>query len=528
VSATHFPSHWTKSTLGQIVVDIEAGKSFRCIEKPPTDDWPGIVKVSAVSWGSFNEHESKTCPDEKLFDPRYRIRPGDLLMSRANTVELVGACVIVGSISKRLMLSDKILRIMLADDLKAWTLWYLRSKEGRAQIEARATGNQLSMRNIGQARILEIEIPLAPDRERLSIVEAIESYLTRLDDAMATLERVQRNLKRYRVSVLKAAVEGRLVPTEAELARAEGREYEPASVLLERILVERRHRWEEAELAKMKAKGKVPKNDNWKHKYVEPAAPDTSELPELPVGWCWTSWSQIGSSQNGRPFPSNQYCRDGVRLLRPGNLHASGRIEWNQKNTRCMPETWEEEFPEFLVGANELVINLTAQSLKDEFLGRVCMTEANECCLLNQRIGRLTPVFISPRFVLWWLKSPMFRAYVDGLNKGSLIQHMFTSQLDLFTFPMPPLAEQARIVGEIERLIGVQELVEKDILQNIFRIPRLSQAVLSSAFEGRLVDQDPCDEPADVLLERIRAERAASQGKKEPRTRRLNTRSARA
>ena len=63
---------------------------------------------------------------------------------------------------------------------------------------------------------------------------------------MATLERVQRNLKRYRASVLKAAVEGQLVPTEAELARAEGRDYEPASVLLDRILAERRHRWHEA------------------------------------------------------------------------------------------------------------------------------------------------------------------------------------------------------------------------------------------------------------------------------------------
>ena len=67
---------------------------------------------------------------------------------------------------------------------------------------------------------------------------------------MAALERVQRNLKRYRASVLKAAVEGRLVPTEAELARAEGRDYEPASVLLKRILAERRRRWEEAELAR--------------------------------------------------------------------------------------------------------------------------------------------------------------------------------------------------------------------------------------------------------------------------------------
>jgi type I restriction enzyme S subunit len=91
---------------------------------------------------------------------------------------------------------------------------------------------------------------------------------------------------------------------------------------------------------------------------------------------------------------------------------------------------------------------------------------------------------------------------------------------------MPPLAEQVRIVGEIERLIGVHELVEKDILQNMFRIPRLRQAVLSSAFEGRLVDQDPNDEPAEVLLERIRAERAAAKGRKQSRPRRVNTRSA--
>ena len=98
---------------------------------------------------------------------------------------------------------------------------------------------------------------MPPLREQQRIVEAIESYFTRLDDAVATLERVQRNLKRYRASVLKAAVEGRLVPTEAALAEQEGRDYEPASVLLERILTERRRRWAES--------GK-------KGKYQEPSA----------------------------------------------------------------------------------------------------------------------------------------------------------------------------------------------------------------------------------------------------------------
>ncbi len=112
--------------------------------------------------------------------------------------------------------------------------------------------------------------------------------------------------------MLKAAVEGRLVPTEAELARAEGRDYEPASVLLERILAERRRRWEEAELAKMKAKGKAPKDDRWKAKYKEPVEPDTSDLPELPEGWCWASQEQVSSLVTDGDHNPPRRVRDGV------------------------------------------------------------------------------------------------------------------------------------------------------------------------------------------------------------------------
>ena len=113
--------------------------------------------------------------------------------------------------------------------------------------------------SIETSELHSFPFPVAPDDEQHRLVEAIESYLTRLDDAVATLERVQRNLKRYRASVLKAAVEGQLVPTEAELARKEDRDYEPATVLLERILRERKHRFIEdaAEKGRAKAEGKA-------------------------------------------------------------------------------------------------------------------------------------------------------------------------------------------------------------------------------------------------------------------------------
>ena len=119
----------------------------------------------------------------------------------------------------------------------------------------------------------DIPLPLAPLPEQHRIVAEIEKQFSRLDASVAALKRAQVNLKRYRSSVLKTACEGKLVPTEAQLARDEGREYEPADRLLDRILAERRVQW----ASQPKRRGK----------YKEPAAPDTSALPELPEGWVW-------------------------------------------------------------------------------------------------------------------------------------------------------------------------------------------------------------------------------------------------
>jgi type I restriction enzyme S subunit len=353
--------------------------------------------------------------------------------------------------------------------------------------------------NINQGIIRAFPLPLAPLPEQQRIVATLEQQLSRLDAGIAALRSTQKKLKRYRASVLKAAVQGKLT----EVWRKSHPEVEPAPELLKRILQERRAKWEEGQIAK----GRDPQ----KVKYEEPAGPDVKGLPELPERWCWVAFEQVANFQNGRPFPSKEYIKEGYKLLRPGNLFADGSVKWTESNTRYMSDLWAERNLDLIVRSSELVINLTAQSLKDEFLGRVCITSEGERCLLNQRLARIKPSEeLSKLYILYLLKSAIFRRFVDGLNTGSLIQHMFTSQLTYFCLPLPPLSEQEQIVSLVEERLSIVSTLESTIEQVLKRAERMRQSILHKAFTGKLVAQDPNDEPASALLERIRREREAA------------------
>ena len=225
---------------------------------------------------------------------------------------------------------------------------------------------------------------------------------------------------------------------------------------------------------------------------------------ELQGNWPMGKWGEVGGSQNGRAFPSKDYRDDGIPLLRPGNLHRSGAVEWTDLNTRRLPETYAEEYPAYVVGPRELVMNLTAQSLKDEFLGRICITGDDDRCLLNQRIARLTPSDeLDPKFAFWVFKSPTFRQFVESLNTGSLIQHMFTSQLAAFEMPLPPLAEQVRIVERIEQHASVAAAVGVAIVSTRRRLVAMRRAILRDAFAGRLVSPDTSDESVSKRVQTV-------------------------
>ncbi|EDQ9751114.1 restriction endonuclease subunit S [Salmonella enterica subsp. enterica] len=231
--------NWEKLTLGHIVKKIEAGKNLKCIETPPHDEQYGIIKISAVTWGEYNEDESKTLPDDSLFVESRRIATGDFLISRANTLELLGNPVIVKKVTKNLMLSDKVLRLVMADNDKPWVNIFLRSYYGRREIEFRSTGNQLSMRNIGQKALLEIPMPKPPAEEQAEIVRRVEQLFAYADTIEKQVNNALTRVNSLTQSILAKAFRGELTAQwraeNPDLISGEN----SAAALLEKIKAER-------------------------------------------------------------------------------------------------------------------------------------------------------------------------------------------------------------------------------------------------------------------------------------------------
>lgn len=196
--------------LGELVSHIEAGKSFGSANRRADEDEWGIVKVSAMTWGEFRPEENKAVPADKV-DLRYEIRRGDLLVSRANTSEYVGASVLVPEVRKQLLLSDKSLRVVPRPDVDAEWLWRaLQSPSARRQISALATGTKDSMRNISQKSLLRVQLPQVAHADQRVAVAAYRSIDDTTRDLARAVESAEVRRSALQRAVLASAFSGRL------------------------------------------------------------------------------------------------------------------------------------------------------------------------------------------------------------------------------------------------------------------------------------------------------------------------------
>ena len=385
--------------------------------------------------------------------------------------------------------------------------YFLLREEFRKEAQRYMAGTAGQLR-VPPSFLSDTPFPVPPLPEQRHIVAEIEKQFTRLDESVSALRRTRANLKRYRASVLRAACSGELVPTEAELARAEGREYEPAGVLLERILVERRARWE----AQEKRRGK----------YKEPAAPDTSDLPTLPEGWVWATLEQTTEVQGGiQKQPKRAPTDNAFPFLRVANV-LRGELDLNEVH---LIQLFPGELEKLRLAAGDLLI--VEGNGSPAQIGRMAVWngQIENCVHQNHIIRARACPGVDPQFVETFWNSPMGSASVLGVaSSTSGLYTLSVSKVGVLPVPLPPLAEQQRIVAEVERRLSVIQQAAA-VEASLQRAERLRQSILKRAFAGELVPQDPDDEPASVLLERIRVQREAEQAgasasKKRPARRR--------
>jgi type I restriction enzyme S subunit len=316
--------------------------------------------------------------------------------------------------------------------------------------------------NISPTQIEQIPIPFPPLEEQNAIVAEIEKQFTRLEAAVAGLRRVQTNFKRYRAAVLKAACEGKLVPTEAELARKEGRTYETGARLLERIFTERRQKW------------------NGKGKYKEPITPTIKNLEPLPEGYTWATFGQVCRVQGGFAFKSREYVSRGVPLVRISNL-VNGRVQLTE-DTVFLPAKFVTDYPEFMLRQGDVLIAMSGATT-----GKMATMIEDSPALLNQRVGRFvlpTPDLSNAKFISFLVMQITQKVLKDAY--GAAQPNISPSEIGAIAIPIPPLAEQGRIVAEVDRRLSLVDETEAVVNTNLQRAAHLRQSILQGAFTGKL------------------------------------------
>lgn len=358
-------------------------------------------------------------------------------------------------------------------------------------------------------------IDLPPRDEQTRIVAKLEELLSDLDAGVTELKAAQKKLTQYRQSLLKASVEGALT---AEW-RAQHTPSENGAELLQRILTVRRARWEAKQLAKFKEQGKPPPKD-WQKKYPEPVQPDTKGLSKLPEGWVWASVDQCSLDESAitdGPFGSNlkssHYQDSGPRVIRLQNI--GDGVFYDAK--AHISESHYAELLKHSVQEDDLVI-----AMLGEVLPRACMIPGGVTPAIVKadcaRV-RVNKALIKPTILMSQLNSKPVRNAVVKFVKGIGRPRVNLGHIRAIPIALCSVDEQLQmeaLLSDAQQSIDRQnEALELSFKQSTAQ----RQNILRAAFAGQLVPQDPDDEPASALLERIRAERAERD--KQPKIRKV-------
>lgn len=338
--------------------------------------------------------------------------------------------------------------------------------------------------------LAEFEFLLPPHSEQRRIAEKIETLFAEVDKGEESLRQVQALLARYRQSVLKAAVTGELT---ADWRAQRAGQLEHGRDLLARILKARRENWQ------------------GRGKYKEPVEPDTRNLPELPEGWVWAAVEQIAEVIGGL---TKNAKRSAMELRRP--MLRVANVYQNRLDLSEIHETGVAEFELERVALRPLDLLVVEGNGSKDQIGRMAVWRGEIAGAVHQnhliKVRLIEPGLVE--LLLWWFQSATGRRIIEDVaSSTSGLYTLSISKIEALSVPIPSFEEAQVISGRLKQEFARLEALDRIVEQELRRSAALRQAILKDGFEGRLVPQDPSDEPASELLARIRAQRAAQPGK---------------
>jgi type I restriction enzyme S subunit len=373
--------------------------------------------------------------------------------------------------SNELFYSSKFLKYVLPGYLQA--------------VNARTSSQ--TVEHLSSKTVADIPLPLPPLPEQHRIVAKIEELFTKLDAGVEALKKIKAQLKRYRQSVLKHAFEGKLTE---EWRQTHKHELEPASILLKRIREERQ------EAAKAKDLPLL----------------DTNDLPELPEGWTYLTLDFLvpGVRNAIRRGPFGSAIKKAFFVSSGYKVYEQGNVIYNDfdRGSYYIDEKKFEEMKDFEVRPGDILMSCSGT------VGKITIApEGIRPGVINQALLKITlnNKIVDTSYFVYLFRSRVEEIMLANTRGSAMVNVSSVKDLRQIPFPISSVPEQHKIVEEIERHFSVADQIEKTVDHGLKQTERLRQSILKRAFEGKLVLQDPNDEPPEKLLERIRQERARQQ-----------------
>jgi type I restriction enzyme, S subunit len=505
VKGSALPPGWTTSTLSELSGQhgiFADGDWIESKDQDPNGD-VRLIQLADIGTAEFRDRSDRFLQLEKANALQCTfLKVGDILIARLPD-PLGRACIFPGWSGPSVTAVDVcILRSRHVDHV--WMMNTINSAQFRQQIENHASGT--TRKRISRSNLGQLDVPLPPLNEQRRIVAKLEA-LHRADS-----QRPRGPRSRCRLSSRSSASPSSPPPSRGRPHRRLASEQPRRRARLRPPRPHPRRAPQKAgktnELARLKApKAKTPTDDRWKHKYREPTPVDTTDLPELPEGWAWASLQDLSSGERpigyGVVQPGDE-PQTGIPLLRVCDIDDEGAID--VINLRRISPSISNQHERTLLQGDEVVVSVVGSIGRSAIVPDL-LRGAN----IARAIARIVPVSVERQWIDLWLRSRASQTFLLLNSREVARKTLNIGQLETLPVPVCSASERAKIIQLASVALTRSQVVAREAVHQNGNLDDLESSILAKAFRGELVPQDPSDEPASVLLERIRAERAKEQ-----------------